>query len=164
MLNRKRFSLDKLLLIALISIPCHPHSTELSLNGDWLPDLEGNWTGEAVHTPVGPTPYNIKFSKDGAGCVSGTAYTGFSNHTWMFCPAEDGVILEFLSDFRGNRDPIMLKPVRMEQGKVVLKSAEVTFMDVLLARADDLFTIDIMHHGKLHVRIELTPADLGSPH
>lgn len=164
MLIRIRGSLYKFLLIALLSIPFHPHSTELSLNSDWLPGLEGSWAGEAVHTPVGPTPYNIEFSRDGSDCVSGTAYTGFSNHTWTFCPAEDGVILHFLSDFRSNRDPIVLKPVRMEQGKVVFKSARITFMDVVLARTDDEFTIDIMHHGKLHVRIELTPADPDSPH
>ena len=164
MLNWKRFSPDKLLLILLISVPCQPHSIELSLNSEWLPGLEGNWAGEAVHTPAGPTPYNIKFSRDDAGCVSGTAYTGFSNHTWTFCPAEDGVILHFLSDFRGNRAPITLKPVRMEQGKAVFKSAEITFMDVVLAHAVDQFTIDIMHHGKLHVRIELTPAKPAGPH
>ena len=164
MLNRKRFSPYKVLLIALLSIPCLPHSTELSLNSDWLPGLEGNWAGEAVHTPVGPAPYDIKFTRDDAGCVSGTADTGFSNHSWRFCPAGDGVKLDFLSDFRGNRDTILLEPVRMEQGKVVFKSAEITFMDVVLARADDHITIDIMHHGKLHVRIELTPVDPRSTH
>ena len=164
MLIRKRVSLKKSLFAALLFIPWQLHPAELSLHRDWLPGLEGNWDGEAVHTPAGPVPYNIEFSEDDAGCVSGTADTGFSNHTWTFCPAGDGVMLEFVSDFRGNRDPIMLKPVRMEQGKVVFQSAEITFMDVVLARADDQVTIDIMHHGKLHVRIELTAADTGTPH
>lgn len=164
MLKRKRVSLKKSLLAALLSIPCQLHSTDLTLGSDWLPGLEGNWAGEAVHTPVGPAPYDINFRRDGAGCVSGTAHTGFSNHTWTFCPAEDGVSVKFLSDFRGNEAPILLKPIRTEQGKVVFKSAKITFMDVVLARTGDQFSIDIMHHGKLHVRIELMPADPDSPH
>ena len=159
MQNRQRFSLDTLLLIALLSISCQLHSAGLGLNRDWLPILEGNWTGAAVHTPVGPVPYNITFGRDDMDCVSGTADTGFSNHSWTFCPAGDGVILHFLSDFRGNRDTIVLKPVRMEQGKLVFQSARITFMDVVLARAGDQISIDIMHHGTLHVRIELTPID-----
>lgn len=164
MLKRKRGSLNKLLLTALLFIPCHLHSTGLSLSGDWLPSLEGNWAGEAVHTPVGPAPYDINFSRDDAGCVSGTAYTGFSNHSWTFCPAEDGVSVNFLSDFRGNEAPILLKSIRTEQGKIVFRSARITFMDVVLARTDDQISIDIMHHGKLHVRIELTPAEPDGPH
>lgn len=164
MLNRKRFFLDNLLLSVLISIPCYSHGTEITLNNDWLSSLEGSWRGEAVHTPVGPTPYNVNFNRVSAGCVSGTAYTGFSNHTWTFCPAEDGIILNFLSDFRGNRDPVVLKPIRVEQGEVVFKSAEIAFMDVILARTDKRINIDIMHYDRLHVRIVLTPDDPGSPH
>ena len=157
----KRFSLYNLLLIALISIPCYPQS---ALEDELLSSLEGSWRGEAVHTPIGPTPYNINFSQVDPGCVSGTAYTGFSNHTWTFCPAEDGVVLKFLSDFRGNEDRIVLKSIHEEQEKVVFKSAKIAFMDVILTRANSKFIIDIMHHDELHVRIELTPADPVSTH
>ncbi len=158
MLNRKRFFLYNLLLIVLVTVPFYPPSAELTLKGHWLSSLEGNWRGEAVHTPVGPTPYNINFIRVDPDCVSGTAYTGFSNHTWTFCPAEDGVILNFLSDFRGNDDPIVLRPIHSEQGKTVFKSAKIAFMDVILEHADSHFKIDIMHYDKLHVRIELRPA------
>ena len=156
---RRKRSSPVVLFIALISLPCYPQSFPAEL----LSGLEGSWRGEAVHTPVGPTPYNVVFSRNEAGCVSGTAYTGFSNHTWTFCPAEDGINLNFLSDFRGNDDPILLESIHREQEKVVFKSAKIAFMDVVLARADNKFVIDIMHHGELHVRIELTPADTAGP-
>ena len=159
MLRRKRYSSGKLVLMALISVPCYLLSAELAVENSLLSSLEGSWRGEAVHTPVGPTPYNINFSRTGAGCVSGTADTGFSNHSWTFCPAEDSVVLNFLSDFRGNDDPIVLKPIHTGQGKVVFKSAKIAFMDVILTGVNSNFIIDIMHHGKLHVRIELRPAD-----
>ena len=161
MLKLKRFSLYNLLLIALISIPCYPQSAS---EDELLSSLEGNWHGEAVHTPVGPAPYNINFRRVDPGCVSGTAHTGFSNHTWTFCPAEDGVMVNFHSDFRGNKDRIALKSIREEQGKVVFKSAKIAFMDVIVTRADRNFIIDIMHHDELHVRIELTPANPVSAH
>ena len=98
------------------------------------------------------------FSRNESGCVSGTAYTGFSNHTWTFCPAENGLNLNFLSDFRGNEDLILLESIYWEQEKVVFKSDKIAFMDVILARAESKFVIDIMHHDELHVRIKLTPA------
>lgn len=155
---RKRSSLV-VLLIVLISFPCYPQSVADEL----LSNLEGSWRGAAVHTPAGPTPYNVVFSRTESGCVAGTAYTGFSNHSWTFCPAEDGINLNFLSDFRGNDDLILLESIHLEQEKVVFKSAKIAFMDVILARADNKFVIDIMHHDELHVRIELTPADTAGP-
>ena len=72
-------------------------------------------------------------------------------------------MLNFLSDFRGNEAPIVLESISREQEKVVFKSAKIAFMDVILERAESEFVIDIMHHGELHVRIELTPADSLSP-
>lgn len=156
--HRKRSSLV-VLLIALISFPCYPQS----FTNELLSSLEGSWRGEAVHTPVGPTPYNVVFSRNESGCVSGTAYTGFSNHTWTFCPAENGLNLNFLSDFRGNEDLILLESIYWEQEKVVFKSDKIAFMDVILARAESKFVIDIMHHDELHVRIELTPAGTAGP-
>lgn len=128
-----------------------------------LSGLEGSWRGEAVHTPVGPTPYNVVFSRNESGCVSGSADTGFSDHAWTFCPAEDGINLEFLSDFRGNDDPVLLESIHLEQEKVVFKSAKIAFMDVILARSGRKFVIDIMHHDELHVRIELAPAATAGP-
>lgn len=156
--HRKRSSLV-VLLIVLISFPCYPQS----FTNELLSSLEGSWRGEAVHTPAGPTPYNVVFSRNESGCVSGTAYTGFSNHTWTFCPAENGLNLNFLSDFRGNEDLILLESIYWEQKKVVFKSDKIAFMDVILARAESKFVIDIMHHDELHVRIELTPADSANP-
>lgn len=147
------------LFIVLISSPCYSQS----FTNELLSSLEGSWRGEAVHTPVGPTPYNVVFSRNESGCVSGTAYTGFSNHTWTFCPAENGLNLNFLSDFRGNEDLILLESIYWEQEKVVFKSDKIAFMDVILARAESKFVIDIMHHDELHVRIELTPADSANP-
>ena len=147
------------LFIVLISSPCYSQSFANEL----LSGLEGNWRGEAVHTPVGPAPYDVVFSRNESGCVSGTAYTGFSHHTWTFCPAEDGINVNFLSDFRGNDAPILLESIHLEQEKVVFKSVKIAFMDVILARSDRKFVIDIMHHDELHVRIELTPADSANP-
>lgn len=147
------------LFIVLISSPCYSQS----FTNELLSSLEGSWRGEAVHTPAGPTPYNVVFSRNESGCVSGTAYTGFSNHTWTFCPAENGLNLNFLSDFRGNEDLILLESIYWEQKKVVFKSDKIAFMDVILASAESKFVIDIMHHDELHVRIELTPADSANP-
>ena len=73
-------------------------------------------------------------------------------------------MVNFHSDFRGNKDRIALKSIREEQGKVVFKSAKIAFMDVIVTRADRNFIIDIMHHDELHVRIELTPANPVSAH
>lgn len=121
---------------------------------DLLTVLVGEWRGRAVQTPVGPAPYDMRFQWTGEDCISGTADNGFSNHTWTFCRTSAGLALDFLSDFSGNQQPIHLRAVSREEGKLVFHAASHPFMDVLVFPHGRKIRVDIMHHDRLHVRIE----------
>ncbi|MEX2525135.1 MAG: hypothetical protein WD750_09270 [Gammaproteobacteria bacterium] len=123
---------------------------------DLVTVLVGEWRGRAVQTPVGPAPYDIRFQWTGKDkdCISGTADNGFSNHTWTFCRTSAGLTLDFLSDFSGNQEPIHLRVVSREEGKLVFHAGSHPFMDVLVFPRGRKITVDIMHHDRLHVRIE----------
>lgn len=119
-----------------------------------LESLMGEWQGSAVQTPVGPAPYDIRFAWVDDNCISGTADNDFSNHTWTFCEDGSGLKLDFLSDFRGNREPIRFRDVSREQEKLIFHAASHPFMDVLIFPREREIRVDVMHYERLHVRIE----------
>lgn len=120
----------------------------------FLDMLAGEWQGRAVQTPVGPAPYGIRFQWTGKDCLGGTADNGFSNHTWTFCRTSAGLTLDFLSDFRGNQQPIHMRAVSRKDGELVFHAASHPFMDVLIFPGEQEIRVDVMHNNRLHVRIE----------
>ncbi|MCZ6525501.1 MAG: hypothetical protein O6928_02935 [Gammaproteobacteria bacterium] len=121
----------------------------------FLKKLLGKWRGRAVHTPVGPTPYDIEFTWQSKNCISGTANNSFSHHNWTFCEEKSDVTLDFLSDFRGNDQTIHLNPLSMDDGVMTFMADTHQFMQVLVAIDKDKAWMKIMHYGKLHVEIKL---------
>ncbi len=117
--------------------------------------LIGEWNGQAVHTPVGPAPYDINFQWLSKDCISGTAYNGFSHHTWTFCVEGKNLKLDFLSDFRGNDQPIHFKPISEKDGVITFIADTHQFMEVLVAMNKEDGLIKVIHNGKLHVQINL---------
>lgn len=140
-------------LLLLVSFSVRPQTVTDA--GKLQADLLGKWQGRAVHTPLGPTPYDIDFQRRDESCLSGTAYNGFTHHTWTFCEAAGQLLLDFLSDFRGNDRPIHFQLIDAEDSVLTFHAASHDFMDVLLSIGEERGWINILHHGKLHVRIEL---------
>lgn len=138
-------------------------STSVALDAEGGPDnatgflkkLLGKWQGRAVHTPVGPAPYDIEFIWQSKKCISGTADNGFSHHNWTFCQEKSDVTLDFLSDFRGNDQAIHLNAVSSHDGVMTFMADTHQFMQVLVAIDKNKGWMKIMHYGKLHVEIKL---------
>ncbi|NYZ64700.1 hypothetical protein H0A36_01690 [Endozoicomonas sp. SM1973] len=132
------------------------YSDELMSNKGFISTLIGNWRGEALQTPIGPRPYNISFNRISAQCISGVANNGVSRHTWTFCQNNKShMALTFLSDFAGNSTPIHFKVINSDKEQLVFKAGSHPFMEVTVSRYGDLRWINVIHHGKLHVRILL---------
>lgn len=121
---------------------------------DLLAILTGEWRGQAVQTPVGPVPYDIRFVPAGENCISGTADNDFSNHNWTFCCEDGALLLDFLSDFRGNETPIHMRAVSVRENTVVFHADSHAYMDVILSLQEDSTTVEVRHHDEPHVRIE----------
>ena len=109
----------------------------------------------AIHTPVGPTPYDINFKYSNENCISGIANNNFSDHYWMFCDSSGNLTLEFMSDFRGNDRSILLQVISQDENVFVFRADTHQFMDVVVESGKDQVHIKIMHYGELHVAIEL---------
>ena len=120
---------------------------------DLLEALAGDWQGRAVQTPVGPAPYDIHFRRVEGNCIRGTADNGFSHHTWTFCRDSGALTLAFLSDFRGNDQPIHMREISRRENYVVFHADSHDFMDVFLSVREDSVDVEVRHHGELHVRI-----------
>ena len=51
----------------------------------FLSSIEGSWKGQAVKTPVGPRPYDIRFRRTSNALVEGHANPGEeATHYWTF--------------------------------------------------------------------------------
>ncbi len=109
----------------------------------------------AIHTPVGPTPYDINFQYSNENCISGIANNNFSDHYWMFCDSSGNLTLEFMSNFRGNDRSILLQVISQDENVFVFRADTHQFMDVVVEPGKDQVHIKIMHYGELHVAIEL---------
>jgi len=121
---------------------------------DFLAMLVGKWRGRAVQTPIGPSSYDIHFEWIDENCIAGIADNEFSNHTWTFCDKSEELTLAFLSDFRGNQQPIHMQVISREDGKLMFHADSHPFMDVLVFPMKRKVRVDVMHHNRLHVRIE----------
>lgn len=116
--------------------------------------LTGPWSGTAVTTPVGPVDYDITFRPVAGDCISGTAHPG-TNHTWTFCISDKGLVLDFLTDFRGNNTPIHFQQSAYNDDVYTFKAATHKFMEVLVFAGETSAWMKIFHYGKLHVEIQL---------
>ena len=123
--------------------------------GGFLRRLAGSWEGRAVQTPVGPIPYHLDFRWVSGSCVSGTADTGNSRHTWKFCADGGKLAVTFLSDFAGNETPIRFEPAVRDGKNIRLTAKTHGFMKILMTEAGDERRIQVIHHGELHVEIAL---------
>lgn len=156
------------LQLAAILLPCIFIEVVAADTGE-IPDivtaLEGDWQGRAVQTPVGPAPYDIRFRRVEGNCLRGTADNGFSQHTWTFCRDSGALTLAFLSDFRGNDQPIHMREISRRENSVVFHADSHDFMDVHLSVQEDSADVEVRHHGELHVHIRWRrpPGPSGTP-
>lgn len=149
-----RFLSPGMLMICLL-----PYSQLFADNeiqaGSFLQQLQGRWHGQAVTTPVGPRPYNIRFKWLEERCLQGTADTGASLHRWTFCEQENEIHLKFLSNFSGNRTEIHFKTVGQDNNFMALMADSHPFMKLKIQSSGTSRTILIYHRHKLHVEIQL---------
>ena len=117
--------------------------------------LAGDWQGEAVVTPVGPRPYDIRFERLEPFWIYGQANPGAAIHPWGFYCEDDELRLRFLSTFRGNRDPLLLEAVRITDAEVQFKAQAPAFLEVAVRPGNSRSVIEVLHHGERHVLIEL---------
>jgi hypothetical protein len=131
----------------------------------FLAALSGDWRGSAVQTPAGPFSYDIRFEPVAGGCRAGVAEPGGVHHYWKFCPAEAGLELEFLSDFRGNEQPLFLQLHDIDAGTLLFHSQSHTFLKVRARIDGGCLLLQVLHHDRLHVEIHLSraPPDASPP-
>ena len=122
---------------------------------DFLSAVSGRWEGRAVHTPVGPFPYDIDFARDAEGCAAGVARPGSFHHRWQFCPAGDGLELEFLSDFGGNDQPLYLQLHGTDNDTFMFHSRTHAFLKVGARFEGECLRLQVLHDDRLHVEIHL---------
>lgn len=125
-------------------------------NGAFLQALLGAWEGEAVETPIGPHPYDITFTRNDDGAVSGVADTGPSAHHWHFDERDGELHLRFLTTFRGNATPNHFRVEAQSAGRVSFRAAEPAYLRVDVAPRGHAVHIQVYLHEAPHVRIELT--------
>jgi hypothetical protein len=121
----------------------------------FLSGVSGAWEGRAVHTPAGQFSYDIDFATDATGCRRGVAAPGGAHHHWKFCPAGEGLELEFLSDFGGNDRPMFLPLEGMDAGTLVFHSRTLDFLKVRARIEQDCLRLQVLHNDRLHVEIHL---------
>lgn len=117
--------------------------------------LSGNWQGEAVTTPVGPRPYDISFERREPFWIYGQANPGAAIHHWGFYCEDAELRLRFLSTFRGNRDPVLLKAIRITDAEILFKAQKPAFLEVKIRPGYTHSVFEVLHHGERHVLIEL---------
>jgi hypothetical protein len=120
--------------------------------------LTGAWHGEAVTTPVGPRPYNITFERREADWIYGQADPGAALHHWGFYCENGDLWLRFLSTFRGNRDPILLKATTISADETHFKANDPAFLDVRIRPESKHSEFEVLHYGERHVLIKLKRA------
>ena len=117
--------------------------------------LSGDWQGEAVHTPVGPRPYDISFERREPFWIYGQANPGAAIHHWGYYCEDDELRLRFLSTFRGNRDPVFLRAISITDAEIHFKAQTPAFLEVKVRPGYARSVFEVLHHGERHVLIEL---------
>ena len=120
--------------------------------------LEGGWNGEAVTTPVGPRPYDIDFEHREMFWIYGQADPGAAIHHWGFYCDKGELWLRFLSTFRGNRSPTLLKAKTITDSEIHFKAIDPDFLEVKIRPSEKQSQFEVLHHGERHVLIELQRA------
>jgi hypothetical protein len=148
-----------LFLIALLVTPILPAAAEEPLDAAsaaaFLERIGGAWQGQAVITPIGPRPYDIRFAHNDAGEIEGAAEPGGATHTWTFRQRDSGLTLRFLSTFRGNRQPILLTASGMSDGAVIFHALRPDFLQVRIRADAQTLVMRVFHGDRLHVEIRL---------
>ena len=121
----------------------------------FLTRIEGEWSGVAVVTPIGPRPYDISFAPNAAGRLEGSANPGDATHTWTFYREGEGLSLRFFSTFRGNRRPIILVSTGEIDGALNFRALQPDLLQVRIGSVPQGLVIRVLHHDRLHVEIHL---------
>lgn len=139
----------------LVNTSCRSDSSKISY-ADFIKNIQANWKGCAISTPVGPRPYDIHFVKAASGHVNGMADPGpVSNHHWSYQLEGDVLWLRFLSTFRGNDQPIWLSAIDQDKNTIIFRSKRVRKLRVEVSLIGKEHKIEIYLHEKPHVSIRL---------
>lgn len=144
-----------LLLLPITSVSAGPVCEQDNRVLRFFDQLDGAWQGEAVTTPVGPRPYAINFDRRETFWIYGQADPGAAIHHWGFYCDEGQLWLRFLSTFRGNRTPTMLKAKNISDAEIHFKAIDPAFLEVKIRAGNKQGQFEVLHHGKRHVLIEL---------
>jgi len=117
-----------------------------------LASLQGCWHGTAVKTPRGVVSYPLCFRHQ-QGETYGLARLDLSEHHWRFCSG--GKVLNFLSTFRGNQQPVKLKLAAADNQSLLYRTGDPDFLRVIFRRHQAGFRISIIKRLYYHVAIEL---------
>ncbi len=121
----------------------------------FLGRIQGAWQGEASITPIGPRPYDISFAPNAAGEIEGAADPGGAIHTWTFHRDGEDLKLRFLSTFRGNRQPVLLKARGARDGAVIFQALRPEFLSVRIRAETQTLAMRVFHGDRLHVEIRV---------
>ena len=122
----------------------------------FLTGLEKSWSGRAIHTPVGPRPYDITFQRHPRGQLKGAARpSDISTHYWSFYQEDQALKLHFLSTFAGNTQPLLLQATEVKKNTWIFKSLRPRFLEVHFKLQPQTLQILIHLHGERHVEIHL---------
>lgn len=121
----------------------------------FLGRIQGAWQGEAIITPIGPRPYDISFAPNAAGEIEGAAEPGGAIHTWAFHRDGEDLKLRFLSTFRGNRQPVVLKARGARDGAVIFQALRPEFLSLRIRAETKTLVMRVFHGDRLHVEIRL---------
>lgn len=154
--HRKALQLGCILLAVTVLINVNAADDDLAA-AEFLDTLAGRWKGRALRTPRGPLPYDIDFTRDVDGSVSGIANPGAALHHWTFFIQENRVRLRFLTSFGGNTEPVRLTSVGASPGGAwIFKAEDPPYLEVQVKPHSDNIDIFIKLRGKPHVDIRLT--------
>ena len=139
-----------LCISAVVSVAKEP-----TLEAALLHRLIGTWQGRAEQTPIGPTPYDIAFSRMGDGAVYGVADPGLALHHWRFLVVDGHLRLRFLSTFRGNKRPMWLYAESLTETAAHFRGRDRDHVTVHVEPGEQDLKLDIFLRDKPHVSIRL---------
>lgn len=145
-----------LLLLPVMSVSAGQDCKLDSKIQSFFDKLDGNWSGEAVTTPVGLRPYDINFERREAFWIYGQADPGAAIHHWGFYCEKDELWLRFLSTFRGNQSPTLLIANTITDTEILFKAISPDFLEVKILPGKQQSLFEVLHYGKRHVLIELS--------
>ncbi|MCK7495774.1 MAG: hypothetical protein MZW92_35985 [Comamonadaceae bacterium] len=134
--------------------PTSARSTPRTFLPSWAAS-KARGRGRRVITPIGPRPYDISFASNAAGEIEGAAEPGGAIHTWTFHRDGEDLKLRFLSTFRGNRQPVLLKARGARDSAVIFQALRPEFLSVRIRAETQTLVMRVFHGDRLHVEIRL---------